>query len=153
MDILVSAKNPNITREDLLNESGFKALLDYVTKYNIPRNKVSISLHGKTYKLNEFLVPNIGDLGSILDRIKKRRVSFISKLDSESLYELFYRIIHELEDDYPYDLIGYIDACKKDLSAQDMKKCRYAFIDAMNLIDKSETDDVIDYTDGISFGI
>ena len=153
LNILVSVKNPNITREDLLDESGFKALLDYVTKYNIPRNNVNVSLHGNTYKLNELLVPNIDDLDSILDRIKKRRVSFISKLDSESLSELFYRIIHELEDDYPYDLIGYVDACKKDLSAQDMKKCRYAFMDAMNLIDKNETDDIIEYMDDISFGV
>ena len=153
LGILVSVKNPNITREDLLWKSGFKALIDYITKYNISRNKVDVNFQGKIYKLNEFLVPNINDLNSIFDWIQRKRVSFISELDKKSLSDLFYRIIHELEYDYPYNLISYIDRCKKDLTAQDIKNCRDAFIDAMNLIDKNEVDEVIADMDGIGFGV
>ena len=52
-----------------------------------------------------------------------------------------------------YNLISYIDMCKKDLTDQDIKNCRDAFIDAMNLIDKNEVDEVIADMDGLGFGV
>ena len=151
--ISVYIKKSNITEKELLRDSAFQALISYVTKYNIPRNKVEINIQGKNYELNEILVPEINNVNRIFDNMKSGKVSFIKNVDKKTLTDLFYRIIHDLENDYPYDLIGYIDRRKKDLSAQDLKRCRDAFIDAMNLIDKSETDDIVDYMDGISFGI
>lgn len=153
LTILVSVKDQNFTREDLLEEDGFQVLLEYITKYNIPRNSVDVILQGKLYKLNKILVPNIDDVESIFSDIKNRKVSIIKTLDHDSLYNLFYKIIHELEYDYPYDLIVNIDECKKDLSDQDIRKCRDVFVNIMKLINKNELDDIIEFMDSLNFGI
>lgn len=152
LSIKISVKDQNFTKEDLLEDNGFQILLNYITKYNIPRDNIEVKLHGKTYKLNKILIPNIDDIEYVFSDIKNGKSSIIKLLDYDSLFHLFYKIIHELEYDYPYDLVVNVDEFKNNLSSQDIKKCRNVFIDIMKIINEDELNDFIDFMDSLNFG-
>lgn len=152
LGIQLSVKEQNFTREDLLRDSGFQVLLDYIKEYNISSNNVEIILQGKTYKVNEILIPDISNIERIFSAIKSGKIGFIENLDHDSLFNLFYKIIHELEYDYPYDLVTNIDEFKKRLSTQSIKKCRDIFIEIVSLINKDELDEFVEFMKNLNFG-
>ena len=151
LGILVTVKKQDITRESLLNNKDFQIFLNYVTTYNIPRDTVEIIVQGEKYKLNNLLILNLDDIETIYKDIKQRDMSVVKKLDADTLYTLFYKIIHELEYDYPYDLITNISECKTGLSKQDIDKCRDIFIDIMEKINKDEVSEVEEFMDSLNF--
>lgn len=151
LGVLVTVKKQDITKVELLDNSDFQVFLNYITEFNIPRDTVEISVQGEKYKLNNLLVSNLDDIDAVYRDIKHRDVSVIKKLDTDTLYSLFHKIIHELEYDYPYDLILNISECKKELSKNDIDRCRDIFIDIMEKINKDEIDDVIEFMDSLNF--
>lgn len=151
LGILVTVKKQDITRESLLNNKDFQTFLNYVTTYNIPRDTVEIIVQGEKYKLNNLLILNLDDIDTIYKEIKNMDMFVVKKLDTDTLSSLFYKIIHELEYDYPYDLILNISECKKELTKNDIDRCRDIFIDIMENINKDEIDDVIEFMDSLNF--
>jgi len=151
LGVLVTVKKQDITKVELLDNSDFQVFLNYITEFNIPRDTVEIIVQGEKYKLNNLLVPSLDDIETIYKEIKNRDMSVVKKLDTDTLSSLFYKIIHELEYDYPYDLILNISECKKELTKNDIDRCRNIFIDIMEKINKDEIDDVIEFMDSLNF--
>lgn len=151
LGVLVTVKKQDITKVELLDNSDFQTFLNYVTTYNIPRDTVEIIVQGEKYKLNNLLVPSLDDIETIYKEIKNRDMSVVKKLDSDTLFNLFYKIIHELEYDYPYDLILNISECKKELTKNDIEKCRDIFIEIMEKINKDEVSEVEEFMDSLNF--
>ena len=151
LGVLVTVKKQDITKVELLDNSDFQVFLNYVTTYNIPRDTVEIIVQGEKYKLNNLLVPSLDDIETIYKEIKNRDMSVVKKLDADTLFNLFYKIIHELEYDYPYDLITNISECKKELTKNDIEKCRDIFIEIMEKINKDEVSEVEEFMDSLNF--
>lgn len=151
LGVLVTVKKQDITKVELLDNSDFQVFLNYITEFNIPRDTVEIIVQGEKYKLNNLLVSNLEDIDAVYRDIKHRDMSVIKKLDIDTLFSLFYKIIHELEYDYPYDLITNISECKKELSKNDIEKCRDIFIDIMEKINKDEVSEVEEFMDSLNF--
>ena len=151
LGVLVTVKKQDITKVELLDNSDFQVFLNYVTTYNILRDTVEIIVQGEKYKLNNLLVSNLDDIETIYKEIKNRDISVVKKLDSDTLFNLFYKIIHELEYDYPYDLILNISECKKELTKNDIEKCRDIFIEIMTVINKDEVSEVEEFMDSLNF--
>lgn len=151
LGVLVTVKKQDITKVELLDNSDFQIFLNYITEFNIPRDTVEIIVQGEKYKLNNLLVPSLYDIETIYKEIKNRDISVVKKLDSDTLFNLFYKIIHELEYDYPYDLITNISECKKELTKNDIDRCRDIFIDIMEKINKDEVSEVEEFMDSLNF--
>lgn len=151
LGVLVTVKKQDITKVELLDNSDFQIFLNYITEFNILRDTVEIIVKGEKYKLNNLLVPSLDDIETIYKEIKNRDMSVVKKLDTDTLYSLFYKIIHELEYDYPYDLITNISECKKELTKNDIEKCRDIFIDIMEKINKDEVSEVEEFMDSLNF--
>lgn len=151
LGVLVTVKKQDITKVELLDNSDFQVFLNYITEFNIPRDTVEIIVQGEKYKLNNLLVSNLDDIDAVYRNIKHRDMSVIKKLDTDTLFNLFNKIIHELEYDYPYDLITNISECKKELTKNDIEKCRDIFIDIMEKISKDEVSEVEEFMDSLNF--